>query len=520
MIYNLTHTIENSARLHPDRLAFCCGQDSLSYNELNVKTKQVATYLINAGVQKGDRIGIYMDRCIETAIAVYGIMKAGASYVPLDPSAPHSRTSFLVEDCEIKHLLTTKKQDKRILAIIDLQPNIKSIIGNTLSLAIPTISWKEIFEISITDYKPVKILESDLAYIMYTSGSTGTPKGIMHTHHSGLTFAKLSSQVYGLNFEDRVANHAPLHFDISTFGYFSAPLASATTVIIPDAYTKLPASLSTLMEKEKITIWYSVPLAIVQLLFNGVLEKRDLSSLRWVMYGGENFVPKYMTSLMKIWPDATFSNVYGPAEVNQCTYFHIENPPNSNDQIPIGKIWGNSTHKIIDANGAEVKKGSSGELIVRTATMMKGYWNNPKLTKKSIFKETIAPGIENVFYKTGDMVREDENDNLIFLGRNDRQIKIRGYRVELDEVESVLSRHNEVREVAVIINEKEDESKEIIAVVILKSGATETSESLIAYCRTSLPNYAAPGQIYFLSEFPRTSSGKIKRSEIVEIINI
>jgi non-ribosomal peptide synthetase component F len=215
-------------------LAFCCGQDSLSYNELNVKTKQVATYLINAGVQKGDRIGIYMDRCIETAIAVYGIMKAGASYVPLDPSAPHSRTSFLVDDCGIKHLLTTKKQDKRISAIIDLQPNIKSTIGNTLSLAIPTISWKEIFEISITDYKPVKILESDLAYIMYTSGSTGTPKGIMHTHHSGLTFAKLSAQVYGLNFEDRVANHAPLHFDISTFGYFSAPLASATTVIIPD----------------------------------------------------------------------------------------------------------------------------------------------------------------------------------------------------------------------------------------------------------------------------------------------
>lgn len=519
MIYTLTDIIENSARQFPQRPAFCCGQDTLSFAKLNTKTSQLAKYLVNSGVKKGDRIGIYMERCMETAIAVYGIMKAGGAYVPLDPSAPHSRTTYLIEDCDIKHLIISAKQNNRVATIIEKETNLKSVVGSSEILSIPAVSWDDIFNIDITNYEPAKILESDLAYIMYTSGSTGAPKGIMHTHHSGLTYAKLSSQVYNLQYTDRIANHAPLYFDISTFGYFSAPLAAAATIIIPDAYTKLPASLSTLIEKEKITIWYSVPLALVQLLFKGILEKRDLSALRWVLYGGENFIPKHLSSLMNLWPNATFSNVYGPAEVNQCTYYHIENPPDNDNQIPIGKIWENTSYKIIDSNGLEVVNGESGELIVRSATMMKGYWNNPSLTEKSIYTENIAPGIENVFYKTGDLVREEENGNLIFLGRNDRQIKIRGYRVELDEVESVLSRHQTVREVAVFIIENEKIEKEINAAIILKNGAIETQENLIAYCKASLPNYAVPSQIKFLSEFPRTSSGKIKRSEINNIIS-
>ena len=234
---------------------------------------------------------------------------------------------------------------------------------------------------------PVKILESDLAYIMYTSGSTGAPKGIMHTHHSGLSYAKLSTQVYDVKPSDRIANHAPLHFDISTFGYFSGPLASATTVIIPDAYTKLPASLSTLMEQEKISIWYSVPLALVQLLHNGVLEARDLSSLRWVLYGGENFMPKYIRSLMALWSNATFSNVYGPAEVNQCTFYHLNMPPESDGPIPIGKNMG----KYLLSNPQGRWLGSDARRAWRTGRSV-GNHDERLLEQQCTYKKIVVYG--------------------------------------------------------------------------------------------------------------------------------
>ncbi|GAB5472880.1 MAG: hypothetical protein Mars2KO_09790 [Maribacter sp.] len=516
MLFTLPHIIQNSARSFTEQEAFRCGKDSMSYGELDKKTDQLASHLITKGVRKGDRIGVYMERCLETALAVYGIMKAGAVYVPLDPSAPHARTRFLLADCGIKHVTTTAKQRRKIKAILETETNLESLIGIDADLTIPSVSWDAIFKIDLSTYQPVKIIESDLSYIMYTSGSTGAPKGIMHTHHSGLSYAKLSAQVYNITLTDRIANHAPLHFDISTFGYFSGPLAGATTVIIPDAHTKLPASLSALMEHEKITIWYSVPLALVQLLLNGVLDERDLSPLRWVLYGGENFVPKYMRELMGLWPSATFSNVYGPAEVNQCTYYHLNTPPETDEQIPIGKIWENTTYKILGEDNSPVPKGTSGELLVRSATMMKGYWNNNVLTKKALYTEHIAPGVEHVFYRTGDLVKEDEQGNLIFLGRNDRQVKLRGYRVELDEVEAVLGKHDSVEEAAVFILENENNEKQIAAAIIGTKEIEQSADHLIAFSKTYLPPYAIPNHIYFLQDFPRTSSGKVKRSEIVK----
>lgn len=516
MLFTLPHIIQNSARFFPEHEAFRCGKDTISYGDLDKKTDQLASHLITKGVRKGDRIGIYMERCLQTALAVYGIMKAGAVYVPLDPTAPHARTRFLLDDCGIKHVTTTLKQRRRLKAILDTETHLESIIGIEADFNTQSVSWDSIFQIDLTTYQPVKIIESDLAYIMYTSGSTGAPKGIMHTHHSGLSYAKLSAQVYNLTDADRIANHAPLHFDISTFGYFSGPLAGASTVIIPDAHTKLPASLSTLMEEEKITIWYSVPLALVQLLLNGVLKERNLSSLRWVLYGGENFVPKYMRELMGLWPNAVFSNVYGPAEVNQCTYYHLSAPPKTDEQIPIGKIWGNTTYKILGEDNLEVAQGASGELVVRSATMMKGYWNNNVLTKKALYTEEVAPGVEHVFYRTGDIVKEDEHKNLIFLGRNDRQVKLRGYRVELDEIEAVLNKHDRVEEAAVFILESESNEKQIGAAVIGTNELEESADHLIAFSKAYLPPYAIPNQIYFLQDFPRTSSGKVKRSEIMK----
>ncbi len=516
MIRILPHIIENSAKFFPKKDAFRFGNQAVSFEELNIKTSQLAKHLIEAGIKKGDRVGVYMNRCLETAIAIYGIMKAGAAYVPLDAMVPHDRTLFLLKDCGIEYLVTTPKQTKKVRKLLEHHSPLKQLIGISETMALPSFSWEVIFGIDISKYIPVELSEKDLAYIMYTSGSTGAPKGIMHSHSSGLAYAKLSAELYDLSPEDRVANHAPLHFDISTFGYFSAPLRAATTIIISDAHTKLPASLIQLIEKEKLSVWYSVPLALIQILQSGLLHKYDLSSLRWVIFGGEIFTVKYLKELMLKWPHARFSNSYGPAEINQCTFYNLDKIPKEDSTIPIGKVWGENNYKILDSSDLEVQVGDKGALVVKTPTMMMGYWNNALLTRNSMYSEKAEIDVINNYYRTGDLVKLNKDGNLLFLGRNDRQVKIRGYRIEMDEVEAVLSRHEQVKEAAVCFLEKSNGEKELLSAVILKSGVQSEIKMLLGYCRSQLPVYAIPSKINILDDFPRTGSGKIDLTKIKE----
>ncbi|MEO0491367.1 MAG: AMP-binding protein, partial [Cyanobacteria bacterium J06659_2] len=364
----------------------------------------------------------------------------------------------------------------------------------------------------------VRVMEQDLAYIMYTSGSTGTPKGIMHTHRSGLNYAQMAAHTYGLNHSDRLGNHSPLHFDMSTLDYFSGPLVGATTVIIPEAYTKMPASLSQLVQDEALTIWYSVPFALIQLLLRGVLAERDLSSLRWVLFGGEPYPAKYMYALMDQLPQARFSNVYGPAEINQCSYFHVPplaaGDPVPKDVAPIGQIWVNAEERVLDDADQPVSPGEIGELVVRTPTMMAGYWQQPNLNERAFYRCPVANQTA-VFYRTGDLVLQQPDGNYQFIGRKDRQIKTRGYRVELDEVEATLVDHPLVEEAAVYAVPYEAGSHQIEAAVILKPDVAPDvvldEADLKRQVGDRLPAYAVPQKIAIAETFPRTTSGKIDR---------
>ncbi|RYG32892.1 MAG: amino acid adenylation domain-containing protein, partial [Chitinophagaceae bacterium] len=389
--------------------------------------------LSELGVKRGDRVGVFLDPSIETPIAVYGIMSAGAVFVPLDPNAPPARIAYVLNDCGIRYMISGKKQIRSLNKVLEENISLEAVIGIDEKLSVKTVSWEEVAQTSQSQTVTVRMLEDDIAYIMYTSGTTGTPKGIMHSHRSGLAYAKLSMDLYDVGSTDILANHSPLHFDISTMGYFTMPLAGGTTVIIPETHKLIPASLSQLIEKEKITIWYSVPLALTQLLQRGGLEDRKMDALRWVLFGGEPFPSKHLRSLMKLWSKAVFSNVYGPAEVNQCTYYNLTGLPENDDAVPLGLVWNNTEVLIVDSNNLEVKNGDTGELLVRTATMMTGYWGKPELNQKAFFRRERFEGAGEIYYRTGDLVWQKSDGQLMFAGRRDRQIKVRGYRVELDE---------------------------------------------------------------------------------------
>ena len=515
MIYLLPHGIDQSAERFPDKEAFRFYGQSLSYAQLVRRANALAKMLQDQGVKRRDRVGIYLNKSLESAVAIYGIMKAGAAYVPLDPLAPVPRLAFVLRDCQIRHLISEDSKRTNLQALVQNDVVLDSVVGLSVQDDLPfgVITWADVEAMPGESPPEVTLMEQDLAYVMYTSGSTGTPKGLMHTHYSGLSYARMSISTYDVHHQDKLSNHSPLHFDMSTFDYFSGPMAGATTVIIPEEYTKLPASLSKLMETEQLTIWYSVPFALIQLLVRGVLEARDLSSLRWVLFGGEPFPPKHLRALMAQWPQARFSNVYGPAEVNQCTFYHVPPiPEDSDEQIPIGQMCDNAEGLVVDENDQAVSPGLVGELLVRAPTMMRGYWGRPELNQKVFYRRSVLPDYEEVFLRTGDLVRlREDGKNYDFLGRKDRQIKTRGYRVELDEIEAILLAHEGVEEAAVFAVPDSEGSQQIEAAVILKSEVAHTSVELIKHISGLLPWYAVPGKINVMGSFPRTTSGKIDR---------
>ncbi len=510
MIYVLSQIIENSATQYPDKDAFRFHDQSLTYAELKARMNQLAQALQAKGVRRGDRVGIFLHKSLESAIAIYGIMHAGAAYVPLDPKMPPSRLEFILRDCEIRHLISEPSKVKTLQKVAGNTP-LEWVIGvENIEAPLQAVSWDMVYQLPETSPE-VNLIEQDMAYLMYTSGSTGEPKGMVHTHKSGLSYAKLAADVYELTDEDRLSNFPPLHFDQSTFDYFSGPLVGATTVIIPEEYTLIPASLSELMERERLSVWYSVPFALIQLLLRGALESRDLSSLRWILYGGEPFPPKHMQALMDLWPNAQFSNVYGPAEVNQCTIYNIPKPLALDQPIPIGTIWPNTEGLIVDEDDEGVAVGEVGELLIRTPTMMQGYWRRPDLNERAFYYRAQPSGQQDVFYRTGDLVQVRPDGLMDFLGRKDRQVKTRGYRVELDEVEAALLSHDLVEEAAVFPVTNDEGTKNIHAAVICRNGEVLKKSQLIKHLSGQLARYAIPTQIDMKQDFPRTSSGKIDR---------
>lgn len=506
----LSTLADRSAERWPDKDAFRFAGAGLDYATLARRSDQLARCLLAHGTTKGDRVGIHLDKSLESALAIFGIMKAGAAYVPLDPAAPAARLEYMINHCGIRTIVSAPNKAPTLAGLKTRCPGLESVIGpaNIDSPDLRAVSWQEVA--SQPAHAPgVKLAATDLAYIMFTSGSTGTPKGMMHTHGSGYGYAEAAQRLYRVGPEDRLGNHSPLHFDMSTFEYFSGPLAGATTVIIPEAYTRLPASLSLLMEKERLSFWYSVPFALIQLLLRGVLEKRDLRALRWVMFGGEPFPPKYLQSLMARWPHARFSNVYGPAEVNQCTYYHLPGPPADPDEpIPIGVVWDAAEGMILDEADHEVAYGDIGELVIRGPTMMQGYWNRPDLNARAFYCPSSGG---DRYYRTGDLVRTQDDGLLHFMGRKDRLVKVRGYRVELDEVELNLGSHDAVEEAAVFVNVADADAPELEAAVTLKAAARAEAGELLAFVAASMPPYAVPARIHVLDAFPRTGSGKIDR---------
>ena len=536
MAYLLQQLLEKSARLYPEQTAVIHKNNAITYQELQTVSSQLAHRLISAGIHKGDRVGIYLKKSIPAIIAIFGILKAGAVYVPLDPAAPRQRITLIIANAKIETLISTGEKFTALkkswsdldtlqsLVLVDHQLTIdtqKSDLLEKLDLsdrgivnAIEVITWQDVLKSPTSTPTVANLIENDLAYILYTSGSTGTPKGVMISHRGALTFINWSYNCFKVQSTDRVSNHAPLHFDLSIFDIFTTIKAGAKVILVPPELSVFPRNLAQFISQQQITIWYSVPSVLIQLVNWGNLQQHQFPTLRTILFAGEVFPVKYLRDLMNYLPQAEYYNLYGPTETNVCTYYRVEElSPHQVEPIPIGTACENTEVFAVNASHEIAKIGEVGELYVRGAGLMKGYWGIPNQTQGVLLSDSFHPDWgEEIVYKTGDLVKQKSDGNYLYLGRRDRMIKSRGYRIEAGEIETAIYRHSAVVEVAVIPIPDEKIGNHIKAIIVPRDGVEIAESELKAFCSDILPKYMIPDLIELRQSLPKTSTGKIDRT--------
>lgn len=535
MSHLLHHLLINSSQTHSDCIAVQQQEHTITYRQLDETSNQLANTLSYIGVEKGDRVGIYLDKSIEAVIAIFGILKAGATYVPLDSYAPIKRIAFIIKNCQIKTLISTKQRIDNLgtNSLRELESLSSLILTDEDDLATQwfgkIVRWSKVLQAPCSPPPDPNLIEKDLAYILYTSGSTGTPKGVMISHRASLTFVNWAYETFEVTAEDRVSSHAPFHFDLSIFDIFTTIKAGGTIILLSAALSIFPINLAKFIAEEKISIWYSVPSILTSLVLYGRLEKHTFPALRTILFAGEVFPIKYLRQLMGHIPHACYYNLYGPTETNVCTYYQV--PPldiELTESIPIGKACANTEVFVLSTSNELVTKGEVGELCVRGPGLMTGYWNLPEKSDKILVPFTLPHGLgSEMIYHTGDLAKQAPDGNYFFLGRRDRMIKSRGYRIELGEIESILYNHPGVQEAAVIPIPDDEIGNRIKAFVVAGSGNKLTGaipaelpelsiQSLKSFCAQRLPKYMVPDSFEFRSALPQTSTGKIDKIKLCQ----
>jgi len=483
----------------PEACAFRFNNDEISYRQLTAASQRLAGHLNAMGIGPGSLVGVQMDKSLELPVVLFGILASGAGYVALDTLAPAER---IAQIAGASALNTVFVSDRLLDPMRETLSGVRLVAtGRAASGALTLANLMATEPLLVEGH--VSRSPDDIAYVIFSSGSTGVPKGIVHTHRSAVSYASMSADLYGLTGSDRLANVTPLQFDMSTFEFFAGPSRGACTILVPEGVTRFPASLGKLLKEELPTTLYAVPFALIELVEKSGLKPGDIPSLRWIIHAGDVMAPSAFEATRAFFPDTRFSNSYGPAEVNQVTFHHYSDEPvNKNAPLPIGIACPHAQCQV---------DSQTGELLVATSARMRGYLNDPALTQKCLVDLAASDGNIQTFFRTGDVVKENDRGTLTYIGRMDRQVKVRGFRVSLEEVEQAVSSHKEIAEAAAVLAE---DGKCIRAFARFSTGNSISEGYLLRQLRSKLPAYAIPASVQFIHDFPRTSSDKIDRNAL------
>jgi amino acid adenylation domain-containing protein len=511
--------LDETARKMPDKIAIeKPGDGEISYQDLAALSDKVRDKLVQLGIRRGDRVGVFLHKSIDSVATFFGIMKCGAAYIPVDANAPVARNVYILKDCAVKVVVIEKSFEERFVSVFgesDDMPELLLLEASGSGIPLMKALEDQTYHPGHIPAHTVDPNFDDIAYILYTSGSTGKPKGVILTQQNAVSFVDWCSETFHINTNDRFSSHAPFHFDLSILDIYLPIKHGATLILIAEDIGKDPVRLARLFSEERISVWYSTPSILSLLTQFGKMEQYDFSSLRICLFAGEVFPIKHLKTLKTLLPDPLYYNLYGPTETNVCTYYPIPHhiPESQTKPFPIGKTCSHLESIVVDQNGQQVKQGEEGELCIFGPGVTQGYWNLPERTTKAFLIDAQGRN----WYKTGDIVIEEEDGNYTYIGRLDRMVKKRGYRVELGEIESVLNNHPLAKEAAVIALMDDLNGVRVKAFLSLEDGKAGSIIEMKRYCSENLPIYMVPDLFAFLDVLPKTSTDKIDYQRLKEM---
>lgn len=486
---NLVELLQRTTDRFPDHLAVCGPDGPLTYRQLDELAERIAGALTVAGVRQGDRVVVWADKSSRTVAALQAVLRLDAAYVPVDATTPTERAATIITDCTASAVLADPEQITAAraarlagAALIDLS-DLPALPARTVTVPRRTPD------------------PDDLAYILYTSGSTGHPKGVCLSHRNARAYVDWAVDELALTPTDRLSNHASLTFDLSVLDLYGAFAAGASVHLVPAALSSAPTDLVRFLRDTQISVWYSVPSALVLMMRDGaLLDNPPPPALRTIVFAGEPFPLPFVRQLAA-WTAADLYNFYGPTETNVCTFHKVGPADLQRDRpVPIGRACSGDTLKVQTASGPSDTAGTEGELLVHGPTVMLGYWGQPPPPRT---------------YPTGDLVRVLPDGALDYLGRRDQMVKVRGYRVELGEVESVLAAHPQVADVAVTVVGTGADSR-LHVFMVPRTGTPPGLLSLKRHAARRLPLYMLPDRVSTVTAIPRTANGKTDRRALAE----
>ena len=521
----LQHRVTDQAGRRPDAGALVFKDRRLTYAALDQESNRLARTLQAAGVARGDRVCLLCPKSPAAIIAILAVLKADAIYVPLDPASPAPRLEKMIAACDDRWILAGGGVASTLDALFAVPAFAATHAvgwlgdGAPPARVPPSFTWDDVARAS-SDLLSGTNRPGDPAHILFTSGSTGTPKGVVITHDNVRHFIEWAVGYFGTAATDRISGHPPLHFDLSTFDIFGTFAAGAELHLVPPELSLLPHKVAELIRVAELTQWFSVPSVLNYMAKFAVVRSGDFPSLRRVLWCGEVLPTPSLIYWMRRLPHVTFTNLYGPTEATiASSYYTLPACPASEDEvIPIGRACAGEELLVLDDALRPVPLGEVGDLYIRGAGLSPGYWRDADKTRGAFLPYPGSAGPADRIYRTGDLATLGTDGLIRYLGRADFQVKTRGYRVELGEIEAALHALGTLRECAVVgVQSRDFDGTAICCAYVPADPATVTPATLRAALAAVLPPYMVPSRWRMLDALPKTSNGKIDRRPLQEL---
>ncbi|HYT05053.1 MAG TPA: amino acid adenylation domain-containing protein [Gemmatimonadales bacterium] len=523
----LQQWVTRQAERRPDATALVMEGIRWTYGQLDATSTQLARILQAAGCARGDRVCILLPKSPLAVVSLLGILKADCIYIPIDTASPAARVAKIVKSGEPRVILAGSRSASLLDELL-ADPRLRSAVS---------VGWMEAGQngeggdhvaaaFSLTDVSgaPTSPLDyrngsTDPAHILFTSGSTGTPKGVVITHGSVIRFVEWAKRYFGLGPSDRVSNHPPLHFDLSTFDLFGTFAAGAQVHLVPPEINLLPNALAEFIRASQLTQWFSVPSLLGYLAKFDVVRFNDFPTLRRLLWCGEVFPTPALRYWMTRLPHVTFTNLYGPTETTiASSYYTVSSCPDDDRvAIPIGTPCASEELLVLDEGLRPVPAGEVGDLYIRGVGLSPGYWRDPEKTRAAFVRNPRSHDPADRLYRTGDLARVGDDGLVYFLGRADSQIKSRGYRIELGEIETALTALSSLQECAVVAIATDGfEGTVICCAYVPAPGAAVSPAGLRKELTKVLPSPMLPSRWQAFERLPRNANGKYDRRALQE----